>query len=349
MSARLYFKNQLPVILLHLLGILALSLFLAAGGTRPQSILFLAVVWMTVVSCVLTAAFLHRKNRLNQLLSMTAQLDERYLIAELMPDPKQASEQVFYQILKMAEASMLEKIGDVRREQKDYQEYIEQWIHEMKTPITAIQLLCETNRSAFTRELLAELEKISHYTEQTLYYARSGHVQKDYSIREIQLDAVIHDAIADHKYLLRQHQAAVTVDPAGYSVFTDDKWVRFILSQLIGNAVKYSRGQPRLHFSTAKKGSCVRLSVSDNGIGIPQSDLPRIFEKGFTGQNGRLIQSSTGIGLYLCKRLCDRLGIGLDVFSDSWGTTAVLSFQINDFVDGVKFCLNPDEPERSPF
>ncbi len=336
MNGRQYMKNQLPGILLHLLGLLDLALFLAAGGTRLAGILFIAAVWMAAAACYLAAVYFYRKRRLDQLLSMADQLEERYLIAELMPVPKQAEEQVYYRILKMAEASMLDKIGDVRREQASYQEYIEQWIHEIKTPITAMQLLCETNRSDFTRELLAELEKVSRYTEQTLYYARSGYAYKDYSIREIQLGPVIHSAVADNKYLLRQNQVAVTVDPDGDSVFTDDKWVRFILNQLIGNAVKYKGAQPQLHFSVQKNGNSVLLSVHDNGIGIPDNDLPRIFEKGFTGQNGRRVQSATGIGLYLCKRLCGKLGIGLEVASDRFGTTVELAFRINDFVDGVK-------------
>lgn len=336
MSGKQYIKNQLPVILLHLAGILALSLFLAVSGSSLQSILFLCIVWMLVVTCYLTAVFFYRSRHLNRLLSMAELLEERYLIAEVMPVPEKAEAQVFYRILKMAEASMLEKIGETRRGQKAYQEYIEQWIHEVKTPITAIKLLCENNRSDFTRELLTELEKIDRYTEQTLYYARSGQAQEDYAIREIQLDRVIHAAIADNKYLLRQNHTAITVETTAHQVFTDDKWVQFILNQLIGNAVKYGGTQQKLHFSVSKRENYVYLALKDHGIGIPESDLPRIFEKGFTGHNGRIVQSSTGIGLYLCKRLCDKLGIGLTAYSDGDGTTMTLSFHVNHFVNEVK-------------
>ena len=105
---------------------------------------------------------------------------------------------------------------------------------------------------------------------------------------------------------------------------------------IIGNAIKYHAEQPVLHFSTAKTNDRIVLSVSDNGIGIPKSDLPRIFEKGFTGQNGRTGKNSTGIGLYLCKRLCDKLGIGLTAYSENIGTTISLSFQMNDFIIGVQ-------------
>ena len=336
MNGKQYLKNQLPVILINLLGMLALALFLIASGNGIQTVLFILVVWLIVLTSCLLLFYFSRKKYLNKLLDMTEQLKERYLLPEIMQEPERADEQVFYQIMKMAEKSMLERIGEVQRERKEYKEYIEQWIHEVKTPITAIKLICENNRCSFTRELMAELENINRFTEQALYYARSEHTEKDYSVREINLSDVVHGAIADNKYLLRQNNVAVTVEDVEYSIYSDDKWLRFILDQLISNAVKYRADQPVLHFFAVKKTDSIILSVEDNGIGIPQSDLPRIFEKGFTGQNGRTIHSSTGIGLYLCKRLCDKLGIGISASSEGKGTTISLSFRINDFVTGVQ-------------
>ena len=336
MSGRQYLKNQLPVLLINLLGMLALALFLIASGNNIQTVLFILVVWLIVLASCLLFFYFSRKKYLNKLLDMTEELEERYLLPEIMQEPEKADEQVFYQIMKMSEKSMLERIGEVQRERKEYKEYIEQWIHEVKTPITAIKLICENNRCSFTRDLMVELENINRFTEQALYYARSEHTENDYSVREIRLSNVVHGAIADNKYLLRQNNVTVTVDNVEYSIYSDDKWLRFILDQLISNAVKYRIDQPVLHFSAVKENDRVILSVGDNGIGIPQSDLPRIFEKGFTGQNGRIIHSSTGIGLYLCKRLCDKLGIGISASSEGKGTTISLSFRINDFVTGVQ-------------
>jgi len=336
MNGKQYLKNQLPVILINLLGMLALALFLIASGNGIQTVLFILVVWLIVLASCLLLFYFSRKKYLNKLLDMTEQLKERYLLPEIMQEPERADEQVFYQIMKMAEKSMLERIGEVQRERKEYKEYIEQWIHEVKTPITAIKLICENNRCSFTRELMAELENINRFTEQALYYARSEHTEKDYSVREISLSDVVHGAIADNKYLLRQNNVAVTVEDVEYSIYSDDKWLRFILDQLISNAVKYRADQPALHFFAVKENDSIILSVEDNGIGIPQSDLPRIFEKGFTGQNGRMIRSSTGIGLYLCRRLCDKLGIGISASSEGKGTAISLSFRINDFVAGVQ-------------
>ena len=332
MSGKLYLKNLIPAIFVNLMGMLALALFLFANGNQFQTVLFIFTVWFIILTTYLSVVYYVRKRYLNQLLDMAEQLEERYLIPEIMTIPRKADEQVFYQIMKMAEKSMLEKIGAIQNERKEYKEYIEQWIHEVKTPITAMKLLCENNRSPFAREILAELENINQYTEQALYYARSEHTEKDYSVRETDLCDVVHRAIADNKYLLRQSNMAITIDAIETRVYTDDKWVRFILNQIIGNAIKYRTEQPVLRFSTTETNDRVVLSISDNGIGIPPSDLPCVFEKGFTGKNGRTGKNSTGIGLYLCKRLCDKLGIGITVHSENEGTTIALIFQMNDFI-----------------
>ena len=264
------------------------------------------------------------------------QLSERYLISEVMELPEQAEDQVYYQLLKMAGKSMLEQIGEVERERLEYKEYIEQWIHEIKTPITAMKLLCENHRMDWTKELLLELEKTNRFTEQALYYARSEHTEKDYSVREMALSQVVHQAIADNKYLLLQSGMRLEVEEMQDTVYSDEKWMRFILNQLIANAVKYRTEQPVLRISTHKRQDQVVLVVEDDGIGIAASDLPRIFEKGFTGQNGRMVQQSTGIGLYLCKRLCEKLGIGITAESSEHGTAISLSFHINCLIHEVQ-------------
>lgn len=331
-----YLKDQLPVLMINLLGMLALALFLMANGNGLQIILFILAVWLLVLVLCMLSFYYSRKKYLNRLLDMAEQLEERYLLPEVMEVPERADDQVFYQLMKMTEKSMLERIGGIQRERKEYKEYIEQWIHEVKTPITAMKLIYENNPGPFTRDLMTELENVNRFTEQALYFARSEHAEKDYSVREIRLSDVVHEAIAGNKYLLRQNHVAITVEDMDDVVYTDDKWVRFILDQLISNAVKYRTDQPVLHFCTRKENDRVLLSVEDNGIGIPPGDLPRIFEKGFTGENGRRIHSSTGIGLYLCRRLCDKLGIGISASSRGQGTTISLSFHINDFVSGVQ-------------
>lgn len=336
MSSRQYWKNRLPFLLTNLVCMAALTVFLLVCGNSISSIALILVVWMLILSVGVGLTYWKRKRQMQHLLDMAEQLSERYLISEVIELPEQAEDQVYYRILKIAGKSMLEQIGEIERERLEYKEYIEQWIHEIKTPITAMKLLCENHRTDWTKELLLELEKTNRFTEQALYYARSEHTEKDYSVREMSLSQVVHQAISDNKYLLLQSGVRLEVEEMTDTVYSDEKWVRFILNQLIANAVKYRTEQPVLRFCTRKQQDQVVLVVEDNGIGISPADLPCVFEKGFTGQNGRMVQQSTGIGLYLCKRLCDKLGIGIAAESSGQGAAISLAFHINCLIHEVQ-------------
>ena len=336
MNNRRYWKNRIPFLLTNLVCMAALTVFLLVCGNSVSAVLLILMVWAVILLAGLFLTYWKRKRQMQKLLDMAGQLSERYLISEVMELPEQAEDQVYYHLLKMAGKSMLEQIGEVRRERLEYKEYIEQWIHEIKTPITAMKQLCENHRTDWTKELLLELEKTNRFTEQALYYACSEHTEKDYSVREMPLSQVVHQAIADNKYLLLQSGVRLEVEEMEDTVYSDEKWVRFILNQLIANAVKYRSGQPVFRFSTRRQQDQVILMMEDNGIGISPADLPRIFEKGFTGQNGRMVQQSTGIGLYLCKRLCDKLGIGIAAESSGQGTAISLAFHINCLIHEVQ-------------
>ena len=337
MNGKTYWKQRLPLLCLHLLCMIALALFLLVNGNSMDGIAVILAAWLAILAVYLWKAYCDRKTKLDRLLALAERLEERYLIAEVMERPERAEDQVYAQILKMAGRSMLEQIGAVKREQMEYKEQIEQWVHEIKIPITAMKLLCENHRSELTGELLVELEKTNRFTEQALYQARSEHTEKDYFVREVRLFDIVHQAIAENKYLLLQNGVQVDLRETDDLVYSDEKWVCFMLNQLIVNSVKYRGPQPEIQFYSVRQGNDIALCVQDNGIGIDAGDLPRIFEKGFTGKNGRnAAQNATGIGLYLCKRLCDKLDIGISAASDGHGTTVRLSFHVNDFIHQVQ-------------
>ena len=339
MNGKRWLRNRIPFLLVNVLGMAALACFLLVSGNSRDTACLVMTVWILALCAGLTCSFLTRKRYFDRLMRMAEGLDERYLIPEVMEEPFLAEDLAYYRILRMAERSMLENIGDVKRERAEYREYIEQWIHEIKTPITGIRLLCDNNRSDLTRGIMAEVEKIERYTEQSLYYARSENTQKDFAVREISLLDVIHGALADNKYLLMQEKVRLELPEKSACVYSDEKWLRFILDQLIVNAVKYARKAPEeglqgsqeypqqgpmrtesvIRFLTEDMGEYVTLSIQDNGMGIDAAELPRVFEKGFTGQNGRQVQHSTGLGLYLCKKLCGKLGIRIEIESGTTG------------------------------
>lgn len=337
MNGKLYWKQKLPVMFLNFLCMTILAVFLWVTGNSFDGIFLILLVWAVILTAYLVMSYYSRKMELEKLLKLAEQLEERYLLSEVMEMPERADDQAYYRLLKLAGKSMLEQVNEVRREQTEYKEYVEQWVHEIKTPITAMKLLCENDHSQVAKELLVELEKVNCYTEQALYYARSEHAEKDYSVREIRLFDVVHQSIAENKYLLLQNGVGIDLQETDDTVYSDEKWLCFILNQLIVNSVKYRTEQPVLKFYTENQGNRIIFCVQDNGMGIDAGDLPRIFEKGFTGQNGRkVLQNSTGIGLYLCKRLCDKLGIGICADSKGSGTIFRLIFHINDFIQQVQ-------------
>lgn len=163
MNSKRYWKNRLPFLLTNLVCMAALTVFLLVCGNSASAVVLILIVWALILLMGLVLTYWKRKRQMKKLLDMAKQLSERYLISEVMELPEQAEDQVYYQILKMAGKSMLEQIGEVERERLEYKEYIEQWIHEIKTPITAMKLLCENHRTNWTKELLLELEKTNRF------------------------------------------------------------------------------------------------------------------------------------------------------------------------------------------
>lgn len=333
MKYKQYLIDRIPCILTHILSMLGCTIFLLAIKTQKGIILILLLAWFLIVSIYINVRYYFRNRYFADILSQLDNLDKKYLISEVMDYPAFTEDRIYYHILKTANKSMMEQVSETKRERKEYKEYIEQWIHDVKTPISAMSLICENNKSDSTRKIMAELEKVSHYTEQALYYARSENVEKDYLIKEVLLSEMIHSAIAGNKQLFLQNHVSVQIENCEYTVCTDEKWIGFILNQLISNAIKYSEKESIILFEAHSNHGNIILSLNDNGVGISESDLPRIYEKGFTGKNGRTGKSSTGIGLFLCKRLCEKLGIDIAVKSKiGKGTSVELYFPKGDFV-----------------
>lgn len=339
MNGPLYWKGQLPVILLQLAAMVGLALLLLLGGMNGDSVALILLLWALVAALWLVRGYVLRKRQLEALLELARQLPEAYLLGEVMPAPTRADDQVFYHLLRQAGRSMLEQVSAVERERKEYKTYIQQWVHECKTPIAAGKLLCENHPSPLSQDLLPLWEAMDHYTEQALFYARSEHPEKDYLIREIPLFSPVHQALAQNKYLLLQHQARVEVEETDDTVFSDEKWLAFLLGQLIENAVKYRHpDRPlALTFSADHGPGTVTLTLRDNGLGILPEDLPRIFDQGFTGRNGRRAgQNATGLGLFLCQKLCRKLDLALTPQSSPAGTAMTITFRVNDFIREVE-------------
>ena len=205
--------------------------------------------------------------------------------------------------------------------------HIEQWIHEVKTPIAAAYLLIENGESSSIIE--EELIKIEDYIQQALYFVKSKSPEKDFVIHKFDLANVVDYVLKQHASSFISKNIRLEYVVSNVDVLADFKWIAFVLSQLLSNSIKYLDGEDkRITIMTEIEKDHVLLEIIDNGIGIPAKDLPRVFDKGFTGENGRGNVRSTGLGLYICKNLCDKLFVDLNISSDGKSSTkASLTFR----------------------
>lgn len=334
MTAWNYLKDKILVLLLNGMGVFLLSLYLLAVKNSQTTVFLIAAVWLVVLFIMLYVEYRNRKRYFENIDDLMAHLDQPYLVQEFLGTSWKLEDQLYKEILHRSNKAVIEQIYQLEDAQKEYREFIEGWIHEVKLPITGMQLASYNEKQGESRRIETYLTEIDNAVDQALFYARSDQVYKDYQVAETDLKQVVLRVISKNKYLLIQNQINVQVECGDESAMTDRKWLEFILVQILINAVKYKKeGSGELVFCSEESKAAVRLSVRDAGIGIPAEETGRIFEKGFTGSNGRNREKSTGIGLYLCRKLCRKLEIDIGVDSvENEYTEVFLIFPKNSYL-----------------
>ena len=322
-----FLSDRLDRILIQAVCAAGAAFFLRATGTQSGVLAILLLALLLVFAGVQLADFLRQRARLRELESILEGLDQKYLFAECVPTPRSLYERRLFELTRRAGRAMTGAVSDARAAQREYREYVEGWVHEIKTPITAARLICQKLDGDTRRRLICELDQVQAHVERALFYARAESPERDCVIRQTQLSQLVAQAVGEHRALLIQSGVRVETDGLDCSVYTDGKWAAFILGQLLQNAARYRGPEPVVTISARPLGRQVQLTVADNGLGIPAQELPRVFDRGFTGSNGRARGGSTGIGLYLCKKLAVFLELGLEISSEEGrGTTVTLTF-----------------------
>lgn len=311
-----YVKDKINYILSFIVYGLIIIFFLYAMEISKDIIIIVISISFIFAFTGFIISFYNKNKTFKNINNIIDKLDEKYLISEIINKPKREEKLAYYNILKKANKSMIENVTDIKNHQKEYKEYIESWVHEIKIPITSAKLLCENNKNDITNKIDEEVEEINNYVEQVLFYARLEQVSNDFMIKEINLQNVVKNVILRNKKIMIQNNMKVDIENINCICYSDEKWLEFILNQIIINSIKYKKlNNSTIWISVEQNKDNVKLKIRDNGLGIKKSELGRIFDKGFTGSNGRNQKTSTGIGLYLCKRLCTELG--MEIFADS--------------------------------
>ncbi len=336
MSFIRFLKDKILLIILSLFGIATIETLLLAYklGIGIRIYICIAPIILLVISIIVE--YENRKKFYNNLNQNMNELEDKYLIAEVTETPDFIEGIILKETMQETERSMIEKINKYKNLQEEYTEYIELWIHEIKTPIAAGKMIIENNKTEFTKSIEEELDKIENYTEQALFYARSNTVEKDYCITKSSLKEIINLSVMKNKSGLLSNRINIKLDDLDKIVYTDSKWAVFIVNQIIQNSIKYSKIENKeINIFAKDEQEKVILYIRDNGIGIIEGELNRVFDKGFTGTNGRIQnKKSTGIGLYLCKKLCSKLGIGIELDSKKdIGTEVKITFPKNSYTD----------------
>ncbi|OOM74801.1 ATP-binding protein [Clostridium sp. BL-8] len=333
MSTKEYFLSKSSYIIINLL-IYLLVLVIAGIAKMPIIIMFLIfLIWFLPLTIYIIIDFFTKKKFYDNIMNITEKLDKKYLLPEVIKMPNYYEGKMLYEILKECNRNMHEHVNFYKNLQKEYREYIETWVHEIKTPISSSKLIIENSESKEKNALSDEIRKIEDYINQALYYSRSTDVSKDYIVKEFEIKEAVQEAIRNNRRDFINKRISVDIENVSGRVVTDIKWIKFIINQIIVNSIKYSKnGSGSLKVYAVEGKDNLVLTIEDNGIGIPKSDVGRVFDKGFTGENGRRYGKSTGIGLYLCKKLCEKLGLGISLESvEDKGTKVNLIFPIGDF------------------
>ncbi len=330
-----FLKDNFTTLILVLFAIVTIEILLMIYDISILIRIYIPVSVLLTYMLGLFLSYFKRKSFYKRIFTTLDELDKKYLISEMVGDTSFSDGRVLKEILEEASKSMTEHVNEFKFLTEDYKEYIELWIHEIKIPIATSKMIVENNKNEITKNIDEELDKIEDYTEQALFYARSNTANKDYIIKKINLEKIVNNVIMRNKSEFIQEKISLDIHDVDIEVGTDSKWVIFILNQIIHNSIKYKKQNETLQIEIfAKKNKeNICLCIKDNGIGIRKGEITRVFDKGFTGSNGRILnKKSTGIGLYLCKKLCDKLGLAIELNSEeNIGTEVKLVFPQNSF------------------
>lgn len=336
MRLRSFIKDKLFLIILLSAAVFTSILFMNMYGAAVAVCAYVGVSVGAATFAALTVEFAVKKRFYGRMLATLIDLDEKYLISEMLEYPGFEEGRILEQILSETERSRFENVASVRHSVDEYREYLEMWIHEVKIPIATADMIIKNNPGEMGVRLRKELARIDDYTQQALFYARSNTLDKDYLIVKCSARELISGVVKKNKTALITDKVNVDISGDDADIYTDSKWMAFILNQIVDNSIKYMDGcgDKRLEFVVNENKENVTISVNDTGCGISVAELPRIFDKGFTGSNGRLDgRKATGIGLYLCRKLCEKMNVGIMAQSqEGVGTSVSLVFPKGSFV-----------------
>ena len=336
-----YIQSKSTSILCKLALILVANAVLLSSTSLDKSlddIIYLDILLFAVLITFFIYDFIRMMARYGK---VHKALEEKSNIDYLLPEDQSFHSKMLRDAVKLKTSENMELIGSYKNSMDELNDYIIKWVHEIKIPISVLELMLENTDnpcSETSRKFKTEIERIKFLANQVLYAGRASHYQEDLNISEFKLQKVVKEALKINSHFLLSKNLEIITENLDFNVLCDEKWVIYILEQILNNASKYVKQDGKVEISAKEDEKTIRLSIRDNGIGIPATDIGRIFHKGFTGENGRKTSKSTGMGLYYAKRIAGRLGVGLEVCSNAREFTEfMLTFnKLGDYLNVTK-------------
>lgn len=321
-------------------------LYMYLIGARKQDLVYAAVLDAMIIIITVLAGFLGYSSKVKALSNaLERPVEEQAQLPEAADDV----EMLYHRLLENQSIARSESESSAAIRQSQMRDYYSMWVHQIKTPISAMKLLLEAEREELgqlmcddeqSQCLLSdnmnsfedELFRIEEYVSMALQYQRVSSTENDFVLEKVSVDGVIRDTIKKYAKIMIRRHIGMNYSGTVQEVYTDGKWLAFILEQLLSNAIKYTP-QGFVKIETDKKANRFFITIKDTGIGIKAEDLPRVFEKGYTGYNGHADKKATGIGLYLCRQMADKLGHTIRIESEiGKGTKVWIGFDL-DYAD----------------
>lgn len=329
-----YLKDKFLPIFIYIINILIITMLLIAFKSN-ESLILVFITFQIILGLTLLLIEYSKKNSFYKTIqSKLINLDKKYLVLEMLDKPKTTEEELIYQIFYDINKSYIEELKDYKLSLNNFKEYIELWIHEVKIPISSLVLMTHNSKETLPKKYTTQIDRLDNYIDQVLYYVRSNTSEEDFFIKEVSLQKIITSVALKNKDDLLENNIEFIVKTSNEKVLTDEKWLEFILNQIINNSIKYKRNikVPKIEIKVEEATQKVILTITDNGIGIPKNDLPKVFNKSFTGTNGRTTTKSTGLGLYIAKNLLKKLGHKIEIESEvNKYTKVTITFSKNNY------------------
>ena len=338
MKLKKYLQDKLYVIGISSLSLILILLMLLAFKVDKQLIIAISIILVFTLVILLLIDYFRKKKFYLDLLGNIEQLDKAYIVLETLKSPSFYEGQLLCEALYQINKSMNENVLMQEEQLLDNKEYIEMWVHEVKKPLASLVLNLNNQKKPLDRKTKNILKNLEDCVDQVLYYVRSENAEKDYFINEVKLEQIIKNVGIRNMDDLLDNKIDFKVENVNYKVYTDSKWLEFILNQIINNSIKYKKDDNSyIKIYGDDRKDTFTLIIEDNGIGISKSDIKQVFDKTFTGSNGRKRRTSTGMGLYIAKNLCKKLGHKIEIESKENAYTKVsLVFSKNKYYDVLK-------------